>query len=396
MTTSSSRSLLGSIRHRGGDRYQLRAPMKPDPITGKRRELVRTVRVKSARAAQEKLNELLVEAGSAPLATSELTVAQAFERWYDHQVDSEAWSAGWTKRVRSLLDVHVIPQIGSIRLDRLETYDIDRFYAAMRSGAYGKEQSAQSVLRAHTVVRSALATCVRWRWLPSNPAEAVESLSRARRTINPPTSDEVRQLMAAAGDDFEMRTFVHLAAATGMRLGELLALRRSDFDLEGDTPRVKVTRVIAVAEEGYEERDYPKSSAGNRQLVIDGALVATLESHFDAQQARAAKFKQKCGPKSYIFAGSTDVTVWWDLARGSKRFAKLRSDAKLEKVHIHDLRHYHATQLLARGIDVRTVAARLGHADPAITLRTYAHWVPARDVDAAAAIAAELASVGVA
>jgi hypothetical protein len=117
-----------------------------------------------------------------------------------------------------------------------------------------------------------------------------------------------------------------------------------------------------------------------RVLSIGGATVAVIEAH----RARAEHLAQRLGgdlqTSAFVFASSRPgSTEAYRPDTITENFERLRSRVGLERVSFHSLRHFHATQLIAGGIDVRTVAGRLGHASPAVTLGVYSAFLPARD-----------------
>jgi integrase len=130
------------------------------------------------------------------------------------------------------------------------------------------------------------------------------------------------------------------------------------------------------------ETNAPKSDTGFRTVHLDGGTAVALLGVLSRQKERV----QACGDRlvddPYLFAESIDGSVPWDPRRVTRRFAYLRRKLGFEKVRLNDLRHYVATQLLGKGVDVITVAERLGH-DATVTQRVYAEWIAENDQAAA-------------
>lgn len=118
--------------------------------------------------------------------------------------------------------------------------------------------------------------------------------------------------------------------------------------------------------------------------------MAVLAAHRRRQAERALAVGTALPKDAYVFAADVAGSRPWNPQVVTHRFERLRRRLGFEGVRLHDLRHYVATQLIAAGVDVRTVAGRLGHANANVTLSTYAAWMPARDQEAASLVGAML------
>jgi integrase len=206
---------------------------------------------------------------------------------------------------------------------------------------------------------------VRWGWLTVNPA----SLARLRHPKRPPrgtmSTDDVRAALAAAGSiEPRAELALRIAAVTGARGSELASLRWDDL---GDG-RLTIDSAIATVRLGTrgEKRapellDQATKTANKRIVALDGETVELF--------ARLRAELEQLGP--WVFnlgerpANRDRIGSWWRLAR--------RRAGVDPKWRLHDLRHWSASEALAAGHDIPTVATRLGHVNPAMTLRVYAH-----------------------
>jgi integrase len=230
---------------------------------------------------------------------------------------------------------------------------------------------------------------VRWGWLSHNPAVDASPPRVRARLLTPPSPEEVvRLLQFAEARDPDLGAFVWLAASTGARRGELVAMRRSDVDLTSAT--VTVERGIVIARRELVEQG--TKTHQSRRVALDTSTVEVLRSLFVRQDARA----QACGttvPRSaFVFSHDVKCAEPWRPDSTSRAFRELCHAAGITGIRLHDLRHYVATRLLAAGVDVRTVAGRLGHRNPSTTLNVYAHFVPSADRGAAHALGSVLSS----
>jgi integrase len=194
-----------------------------------------------------------------------------------------------------------------------------------------------------------------------------------------PRFDRTSPIRAITAEDPAIGTFLHLAAATGARRGELVALRWSDVDL--DQGELVISRSVVDAGDRRLVIKDTKTHQGRRIALAAGAVRA-LRDHrrHQLEQRLALGLGRTDAP--WIFC-HPDSSLPWRPDYVSKRWRRLRTELKLEDARLHDLRHFSVTQLLAAGVDPKTVAGRHGHARVAMTLDRYSHFVPARDRDAA-------------
>ena len=202
-----------------------------------------------------------------------------------------------------------------------------------------------------------------------------------KHEIHPPSPNAVAALVRAAEQDGpEFPVFLRVAAATGARRGELWALRWTDLDLVSGGLLVS-RNLVDPTGGGWIEKDTKTHQA--RRLSLDKTTVAILTRH----RAWAAERALLCGVSlaadGFVFSDQPSGSEPWLPNTVTHRFMDLCRRTGVTGIRLHDLRHMHATQLLGANVDVRTVAGRLGHADAATTLGVYAHFLQARDREAA-------------
>jgi integrase len=227
---------------------------------------------------------------------------------------------------------------------------------------------------------------VRWGYVTTNPLREIDPPRRSKTGLAPPLPEEVARLLARADEiDPELGVYLRLAAASGARRGELGALRWTDLDLEGG--ELTVARAVVLdGSGGYVEKD--TKTHQQRIVSIDPATAASLT----ALGKRAAANALLCGVSlpadAFVFSPEADGSVAWNPDRWTYAFVKLRADAGVD-CRLHDLRHYHGTELADAGIPLTAVRDRLGHTSLATT-SIYAHARRVRDLAAAEAIARAL------
>jgi integrase len=267
---------------------------------------------------------------------------------------------------------YVLPRIGAMRLADVDTATLDRLYAdLLRSGGRGgRPLSARTVRFVHSILRKAFADAVRKQLLSRNPAvEASAPSSSASRAPEPTvwTPAELRAFLAGS-EDSRYRALWWLLAFTGMRRSEALALRWDRVDLDQFTATVAGTisqtgRVLVTGK--------GKTAASMRTLELDEVTVLVLRAHRAAQASLRLLMGEGFVDRGLVFCQATGQPLRPDSV--SQAFKREVASSGLPRIRLHDLRHGHASHSLAAQASLREVADRLGHADPAFTLRTYTH-----------------------
>ncbi|GGT33161.1 tyrosine-type recombinase/integrase [Nonomuraea spiralis] len=324
-----------------------------------------------------------------------ITVAAYLAEWIEgHAVEIKPHTL---KGYRDMIRLYITPRIGTVRLQALRPSAITKFYRDLLTsgGKKGGPLAANTVKHVHTVLRKALTDAVLVdELLPNNPAERAK-LPRVQAT-EPGMIWTPAQLRAFLGTTQEHRlyAFFHLAAYTGARRGELLNLRWTDVDL--DKPQIHITGTAAVIDRQRVEGT--TKSGRSRVVSLDLGTVKVLKAHRARQDEERLRLGESWkGGGAYVF-----TTGWGDplfpdtpsslMPKLIKTHNVQNPKAQLPHARLHDLRHIHATTLLLAGVPVHVVAARLGHADPAITLRVYAHVITEQAATAADVFAEALRS----
>jgi len=204
----------------------------------------------------------------------------------------------------------------------------------------------------------------------------------------PPSAQEAAQILAEAWSDPDWGTLVWLAMVTGVRRGELCGIRWRHIELHGGV--LALDRSIGQRSSQTWEKD--TKTHQHRRIALDPETVGVLVEHRRRCDARAAAFDLELGPDAFVFSLAPDGSTYLQPNSVSQRYAKLVQRLGI-RTSIHKLRHYSATELIAAGVDVRTVAGRLGHGGGGTTtLRTYAAWVSESDQRAATSLFARMPS----
>jgi len=352
--------------------WRLQTTSDPDAVTGETRRLSRTFRGSKPEATAA-LQRFVAESGAGLQGGSSVTVAVLLESFMTTASLSPNTRQDWA----SLIDRHLIPELGDVPLWKLSARDCDQMYQRLRNGGLG----AWRVRNAHVVLHRAVAQAVRWGWTTRNPVSNATRPAVLRSTVTPPSVDDVRRLLAIAEQtDPTLSCWLDIATATGARRGKICALRWRDVDLERATARIERS-VAATTQAGV----YIKTTKTDRFRLVSltaRAVRSLITLHKEAE-AKAADAGRMVTADDLIFTNDANAKTPWRPKLVSRRWERLRKRAGLEHVKLHGLRHFVATELLTAGIDLRTVSNRLGHARTSTTLDIYWAWVPAQDEAAA-------------
>jgi integrase len=316
--------------------------------------------------------------------------------WIETQRLSPATLASYRKNIR----LHIAPYLGATPLSRLTGAAVDAWMRQLETSGRADGRgglSARTVRYVYTILRSALGDAVKHGRLSVDPTD--RSTPPSPSEARPPemqawTAPELaRFLRWADAENPDLAMGWRLLAATGMRRGEALALRWRDVDLEAG--RLAVRRSVGVVKDkgaGQRLVEGPTKTGQARVVDLDAGTVAALRAYRAVRGGLALDLVRDTA----LVLSNLDGTHRHP-ERFSRRFAGQLARARtalgedgLPVIRLHDLRHTHATLLLADGVPVKVVSERLGHASATITLTVYQHVHPGMGREAADRFAALL------
>ncbi len=376
----------GHVRKRGERSWAIIIELGRDPVTGKRqRRHWETVRG-TKRQAEERLREILaaLKAGTAVEPHRE-TLGEYLERWL-RDYGQARLAPKTLESYTDILRAFVIPALGHVPLQALQPAHLQSLYARLlesgrRDGRPGG-LSPRTVHYIHRVIHRALEVAVKLQLVPRNVADAVEP-PRARRPEATALDAEGARRLLEAADGHRLYPIIHLALHTGLRAGELLALRWEDVDLDRGILQVRRT-LQRLRGQGLHVKE-PKTERGRRTVALPASAVEVLRRH----RRQQAEERLAAGPDYQDYG----LVFCWQDGRPldpygwlTHAFRRLADRAGFPGLRFHDLRHTHATLLLLGGIHPRVAQERLGHSDIRTTLELYSHVVPGLQEAAAAKI----------
>lgn len=343
----------GSIFQRG-DGYWVAVISNGFGGDGKRRR--KTVYGKTKKEVQDKLKDEGYNA-AAGIGAGKLTLGDQLTRWLD--VKRTKLAPATITRYECTIENHVKPKLGGVRLDRITAVDIEQFLMELERD----KVSARNRQLAAIVIGSAMKHAVKLKLILHNPVRDVDKPKATPREMRTWSSTEVAAFLKATKADRLHALFV-LALTTGMRQGELFALEWSDVDFTGGYLTVR----RSLEDLGGVLRVKDTKTGKGRRIDLPKKALNALQAHRRAMLAEghAGGFVFRAPDGGHVRRSNVV----------QRSFDPAIERAGVTPIRFHDLRHTHATLLLAAGENPKVVCERLGHASIRITLDIYAHVIP--------------------
>lgn len=351
------------------------------------------------KAAEEALSEALVAHGRSPAPkpkpSKQALSTYLTDEWLPALHDLKPTTR---KGYADLVSAYLIPHLGDVRLCDLTAAQVVKFYDTLRTSGRRRPSKAtpddrglseRTVHHVHVALSAALAHAAEAGLIEHNPMTSLPRRARPKATAGAKaemkvwTAEEARSFLAVAAED-RLGAMFDLALNTGLRRGELVALRWEDIDLERHVLAVRRNRTTV----GYAVEEGTPKSHRARTVDLDEHTVAALRAHRKRQLEERLAWGEAWQDHGLAFTredGSPlhPQTVRWHLG-------KLARAADVPDIGVHGCRHTHATLGLAAGVPPKVMQERLGHASVQITLDLYSHVVPGMQADAASKIGALL------
>jgi integrase len=370
--------MRGHLVKRGSDSWSIVLYAGRDPQTGKKQYKWHSVKG-TKKQAEKELASLInrLETGNY-IKPNKITVGLFLEQWLKDYASTNTAPRTY-ERYAEIVRMHLIPNLGRIILTQLKPEHLQGYYAQELTSGRLKGNgglSAQTVNHHHRVLSEALNHAVKWGLAIRNVASAVDPPRPFKREMATIQAEGIIRLLEEArklekGSSIPYYTIFYTALHTGMRRGELLALRWSDIELELMT--ISVNRSLQVLKDGTKIIREPKTPKARRLISMTPSLALQLREHKESQSALRLLNNNPVQIDDLIFSDLEGQPINPNTV--TPAFNKIAKRAGL-KIRLHDLRHTHATLMLKSGVHPKIVSERLGHATVAFTLDTYSHGRP--------------------
>lgn len=362
-----------------GNKYRLQY-MKD----GQRYSMTTDSSVKTDRDAEKALAKFVTEVDKGLFYNTNYTFFEFAQIWID-EVQNPNSSPLTVDKYKSYLNNRIIPYLGNYKLTKINASILNSYFNEVKTWKtmYKPPRknvpiSKSTVEKIYEIVTAILQKAFEWDLIVSNPCKKVKlkldnmeseiqktkEKGEKKEIINSYTKEEYKNVLELLKkEDLDKRALIETALKSGLSKEELFGLRWCDFDEENCTLSVKVVRLY-TRKTGIIEKQ-PKAHSRIRTISIPNSLCETLKS-----------FKTKSDKnQDYIFKdiNINSIGSW---------FSDFQKRNTIRKIRFHDLRHTHATLLLYKGVDIKTISKRLGHSKIGITMDTYTDVLKELDTSA--------------
>lgn len=355
----------GSIQQLPNGKYKVQVTIGRD-VNGK--QIRKSVTINSQKEAVSIKNKLINEQQEGALVKpNKCKLSDYIERWLsmkETQLKKTTFES-----YDYICRKYLFPSLGMLQLQKLTTAQInDYFNIKIKEGISPRTLSKHKI-----ILHGVIDTAIKEGLLSLNPVNNCRSLGSKRETMKVFSPNEIKQLLDTAkniatkkGKHFtQIYHIVLLALATGMRRGEVLALKWDCIDREKNT--VTIAESISQVKGGL-HIDVPKSKSSRRTISVDQRVLMELQ-------------ELKLEGSDFVFHTNKGKPL--SPENVGRSYRNLLAEVGLKGFRFHDLRHTHATQLIAEGFNIKMVSERLGHNDISVTLQLYVHALPKQDREAA-------------
>lgn len=326
---------------------------------------------KTRKEVADKMKVALHEQQQGTLITApQQTVEQFLTQWVEGHKQSVRIRT--YERYESFIRLHVVPAIGRIQLQKLTAQHLKALYAQKL-----KSLSPTTVNTLHMMLHRAFDDAVKWELVARNVCDAISAPRRSHHEITPLTMEQAQTLIASAKGHSMEALFV-LALTTGMRRGELLALKWQDIDFTQN--RLQVRRIFTRAKGQRYLESEPKTEKSRRNILLAPLTTEILKQHRVHQLEAKLQAGSKWQDNNLVFCTSLGTPL--NPNKVLERFKTLLKRAGLPDIRFHDLRHSAATMLLSMDIHPKVVQELLGHNQISMTMDTYSHVLPTMQKEA--------------
>jgi integrase len=381
---------MASMQKRGKDSWLLVVHLGYDQH-GKKIRKTKTIKTSSKREAEKELAKFCTEVETGAYISPEKMLLSAFVDEWEKTYAQGHLEANTLKTYRFALKNHILPHLGSIRLNQITTIQINSFLQQLdrKDGKEG-DLSANSRLYIYNVLNNIFGRAVAWNLLKESPMKGVIRPKLAKKKADIYDEKDLRSLLQALDKEpLHWKILIQFALETGLRRGELLALTWNHIDFDQQTVTVSGSLIY---DNGTVIKE-TKNVSSNRKVSLRNEFVTILKNFYQETQERKALLGDRWEEKEHFY-----IFPNWETGKAlypstpTYWFRKFIERHDLKPLRLHDLRHLHATWLILNGVPLKVVSERLGHSKISTTSDIYGHVLPSADQAAAETLNSMFAS----
>lgn len=372
--------MRGTLRLKAKGVWEIRIYTGRDPVTKRPRQVSKTFHG-SKRDAQTEMARLVTDRQEGRMGGTNCTVAELLDAWLEFAQERVTGSSyavyeDTASRIKTT-------SLALVRLNNLEAHDIDVAYTELRR----RKTSGHVMVQVHRYLGTALRQAERWGWIKGNPQRLVDRPDAPKTAPTELSAVDVRNLVEKAKEtDTALASLIMVGGLTGLRRGELVALRWSDID--GAILTVSRSHAVVRGQVVVKPPKWRKAGEVER-IELDPICLAALEDAYELQAEKCAELSVEILPNGFVLSKDGTGVEPWRPDRFGREVREIGQKIGL-KASPHRLRHFMASEMIAAGVTVAATATRMRHRDTAMTLRRYVHDDRRGAQDAAAALGAAL------
>lgn len=360
-------NLKGSVDKRK-DSWRYRVDIGLDPVTGKRKQKSKSG-FKTKKEAQIALAEFIASYENGEYFECEkISLREYLNYWLETYAKTNVSPSSYIRYTQ--FANQIVSKLGGLELSSIKPMHIQKFYTDLQK----TNLSNSTILKVHRMLSMSLKHAVGWQMLNYNPASAVKPPRPQHVEMSIWDSDTINQVLKDLKEsNSNLYIPILIGATTGMRQGEIAALRWQDVDFVNGFISVRYNFQKIDNSNNYALAS-PKTSKSNRSIAMMDLTIKELKEHRKKQNELIMLNRDIYNNQDFVCAFE-DGTPYKPVYIG-ELFRKFMRRSNYPKIRFHDLRHSHATMLLKQGVNPKIVSERLGHANISITLDTYSHVLP--------------------
>jgi len=357
------------LRERSKGRWQIIIERPVCPTTGKRNRIYKTV-TSTKKEAEKIMRQMMTDIeNDVYIKNTDITVEAYLFEWHDIYIapfKSPTTTATYLYNIESYL----VPRFGKMLIQNLSTKDIQKWIndLGVSSPLRKRPLTPKTIRNLYMNLNAALKRAVLDGLIKKNPGETAVLPKCVKYKADVYSADEL-QLLFEAAKGSELEIGIMLLVCLGIRRGELMALRWSDFDF--DKKLVNIDKSVVRVRQGEAVTKAPKSEAGTRTIDMPDVLISFLQSEKLEYYKRRLKHGGDYHNDDLVICQANGKP--YDVDYYTHKFKQFLKSNGLKTIRLHDLRHSHATHMLKLGVSVKAMQQRMGHSTFSTTMDVYSH-----------------------